>query len=492
MNLTFGRVGALHLSLRWRDDHGSDGPIGATWGSLQLWVGDTLVWGKVGPDSQVEGVIWNWIDLLEFFGNAWPYLSEQEDWPIPIDYSGKEPYHVNEFWGFARTALQSLPEEAAEEYDERLRDFLIVHDLAEGLHGIAVTPLLLLRRGSQMLVGKDKQEFILDFRETMDTLEQVGEAIAERIAERTDRRSVLALERWRLCRHFDNCSRLAISTGRSVESLRNIFPEEVLRASNDEFYEIKAAARMIGSRLPDEQLKLLLKEITGLRKPGNFALDSLWSSAKECLADYGNLHPAEEGYRLADMLRGALGISGRAEPETILQSWSVKIREIRISAGGIDAIAIWGRDRTPIVLLNQLGPRAKTQTGRRSTLAHEICHLLVDIDGALPAAEVLGGNIPHLIEQRANAFAAEFLLPRSHAKELISQELNFVHSLEERLRSIARAVQSMSTTYGASHETVAWQILNSGINLKSSEQRILREKLKSINDPYRSSTAWFH
>jgi Zn-dependent peptidase ImmA (M78 family) len=192
------------------------------------------------------------------------------------------------------------------------------------------------------------------------------------------------------------------------------------------------------------------------------------------------------------MLRESLQISARAEPETILTNWGVKITGIRITGGGIDAIAIWGGNRIPTVLLNEVGPRARTPTGRRSTLAHEICHLLVDIDGALPAAEVLGGNIPHLIEQRANAFAAEFLLPRSHAKEVISQELNFVHSHEERLRSIGRAVQSMSSTYGASHETVAWQILNSGIVLKSSEQLVLREKLKSIIDPYKSSTAWFH
>jgi hypothetical protein len=203
MNLTFGRIGALHLSLQWRNDHGSDGPINATWGSLQLWVGDTLVWGKVRPDSQIEGVVWSWIDLLEFFGNAWPYLLEQEEWPIPVEFTGKEPYHVNEFWEFARTAIQSMPEYIAEEYDERLRDFLIVHDLSEGLHGITVSPILFLRRGNEMLVGKGRQEFVLDFDETMQTMEQVGEAIAQRLAGRSDRRSGLVLERWRQCRHID-------------------------------------------------------------------------------------------------------------------------------------------------------------------------------------------------------------------------------------------------------------------------------------------------
>lgn len=492
VNLTFGRVGGLRLSLQWRDDHGSDGPISATWGSLQLWVGDTLVWGKVRPDSQIEGVVWNWIDLLEFLGNAWPYLSEQEDLPIPVSYTGKAPYRINEFWGFARKALQSIPEDIAEEYDERLRDFLIVHDLSEGLHGIAVSPILFLRRGNQMLVGKGKHEFILDFRETMHTLEQFGEAIAGRIAERSDRRSVMALDKWRRCRHVDTSIRLAISTGRSVESVRNIFPKEVLDASNDEFYEIKAAARMIGSRLPDEQLKLLLKKITGYRKQGTFTLEPVWTNARECLAEYGDAHPAEEGYRLANMLRETLKISVRAEPEKILESWSVKIREIHVSGGWIDAIAIWGRNCVPTILLNLSGPRARSATGRRSTLAHEICHILIDIDGALPAAEVLGGNIPHLIEQRANAFAAELLIPRAHAYELVFEELRFVHSNEERLRAIGLAVDKIASTYGASHETVAWQILNSGITLALSDELVLREKLKSIIDPYKPSAAWLH
>jgi hypothetical protein len=234
MNLTFGRIGALHMSLQWRNDHGSAGPISATWGSMQLWVGDTLVWGKVRSDSQVEGVVWNWIDLLEFFGNSWPYLSEQEDWPIPVDYTGKEPDHLNEFWGFARTALQSMPDDIAEEYDERIRDFLIVHDLSEGLHGIAVSPILFLRRGNQMLVGKDKQTVILDFHDTMLTLEQVAEAIAERIAERTDRRSVLALERWRQCRHADTYRRLAIPQDGAWNQSRTYFQKKscMLRMTN--------------------------------------------------------------------------------------------------------------------------------------------------------------------------------------------------------------------------------------------------------------------
>ena len=62
--LVFGEPGALRFILYWRDDYGSAGPVGRTWGDLQLWVDDTLVWGSpYGDAGQPQGVRWSWIDL---------------------------------------------------------------------------------------------------------------------------------------------------------------------------------------------------------------------------------------------------------------------------------------------------------------------------------------------------------------------------------------------------------------------------------------------
>jgi Zn-dependent peptidase ImmA (M78 family) len=52
----------------------------------------------------------------------------------------------------------------------------------------------------------------------------------------------------------------------------------------------------------------------------------------------------------------------------------------------IDAVACWGPRHGPAVLLNREGRHAHTERGARATLAHEICHLLIDRQGSLPLA----------------------------------------------------------------------------------------------------------
>ncbi len=106
--------------------------------------------------------------------------------------------------------------------------------------------------------------------------------------------------------------------------------------------------------------------------------------------------------------------------------------EIEIDAG-IDAVAVWGDCHGPAVLLNiNPRPRASTTNGRRSTLAHEICHLLADRAHALPVAEVLGGQAPRRTEQRANAFAAEGLLPREQVQRLCRAASNPLEAASRR------------------------------------------------------------
>ena len=86
--------------------------------------------------------------------------------------------------------------------------------------------------------------------------------------------------------------------------------------------------------------------------------------------------------------------------------------------------------------------------GARFTLAHELCHLLLDTKGSLPVAEVLGGSVPNAPEERANAFAAEFLLPESAAGLAYTTSAN-----------VQDALNSLTYKYGVTKTLAAWQIL---------------------------------
>ena len=100
---------------------------------------------------------------------------------------------------------------------------------------------------------------------------------------------------------------------------------------------------------------------------------------------------------------------------------------------------------------------------RRATLAHEICHLLVDSASSLPLVEVLGGRTAKHVEQRARAFAAELLLPR----EVAGQEFSHYEGDEARVARLLRA------RFGVSSELLAWQAKNSEYALAPQTRRFL-------------------
>jgi len=485
VKFNFGSVGALHVNLEWRDDYDSDGPIGRTWGDLQLWIGDTLVWGELDSHGGTRGVTWNWIDILEFLGNAWLYLTEEEQYPITFDTRFEEPVHLGELWGKAKLRFRNLREDIADQEDELLRDFLAVHDLSEACHGVSLSKLLCLRRGKQMIAATVRQEFVLSFTETMHTLEQLGNVIANRLIDLKDARSEIATIRWKKRDDISAFRRLQIATRMSDSSLRCVWPYDVDSiVANDDVYELKAAARMLGRRISDTQLKVVLDAIGRLRPGKKLKLNNLYDKAIEVIQEHEGDAPAVQGYFLASMLREHIANkSGRVEPDQVLRGWGVAIQELEIKECRLDAIAVWGSKHTPTIFLNSVGPRSQQEKGRRSTLAHEMCHILVDLDGALPVAEVLGGNVPRSIEKRANAFAAEFLLPRSEASAYIEKALEFVYPQDERYATIERAIGELADKYGASHETVAWQMLNSHL-VKQSDQPAYEKKLKSLLDPF--------
>jgi Zn-dependent peptidase ImmA (M78 family) len=138
-----------------------------------------------------------------------------------------------------------------------------------------------------------------------------------------------------------------------------------------------------------------------------------------------------------------------------------------LSSPEIDAVAVWGPRRGPSVLVNDEGAHNQSAGGRNATLAHEIDHLLIDRDGGLPLAEVVGGHVPVRLEQRARAFAAELLVPRRIAGAWFAETSRRPHAI----------LQALVDRFGASQEVVAWQARNSDITLSPEARGFLRTKV---------------
>jgi Zn-dependent peptidase ImmA (M78 family) len=90
--------------------------------------------------------------------------------------------------------------------------------------------------------------------------------------------------------------------------------------------------------------------------------------------------------------------------------------------------------------------------------------LLADRASTLPLAEVLNGSAPRAAEARANAFSAEFLIPREFAADVMSKfgsdQADYV-------------AKRLADRFNVSKEIVAWQVRNT-ISLEPETQARLR------------------
>lgn len=127
--------------------------------------------------------------------------------------------------------------------------------------------------------------------------------------------------------------------------------------------------------------------------------------------------PWESGYRLASLVREKLNKTAvdPLDEEAEIRSMGIDIHNIPLNDTKILGACIGSPAFVPLIVLNQSCPDANGPSGRRITLAHELCHLLFDRSRMQNLARFEGAEADsdRLIEMRANAFAVELLVPRS-------------------------------------------------------------------------------
>jgi Zn-dependent peptidase ImmA (M78 family)/transcriptional regulator with XRE-family HTH domain len=164
--------------------------------------------------------------------------------------------------------------------------------------------------------------------------------------------------------------------------------------------------------------QIRLEEALGLGRP---------SHAIETSPNYGGpRQPAHSyGYRLAGETRELLGLGAGALPRSLREICEEVLGIPLIQAELGDSLAgatveVAGQRRA--IVLN-LGGRNRHVYVRRATIAHELAHLLYDPSPRLKELRVddyddlekYAEQITDPVEQRANAFAAEFLAPQHAA-----------------------------------------------------------------------------
>jgi Zn-dependent peptidase ImmA (M78 family) len=453
------RPETVEFDLAWDEPHvrSGDNAAEATRGRLELHVDGRRTWPS--PDGHVD---WTWVELLEHLAIFWPHLNWEMGYPF-----GLNPTSPTHLWAEAERHWSEMTENKIAAQEKTLSSFEIRHDLSHGLQGIDVPSLWYVREGNEVWLATPRKTFVVAKDEASHALESVGTQIRNRLEEVSDcERARRAIQEWTERNETPSSKVAEIYTGFDYEQLMSWTNGEPAQEGEFEPNEVLAAARMFDGPMSEEDKGEILRAIKSESSIPTKNLDDISNDVLSNRDEWSSSAPYEEGYRLANMTRRILYEDGpptKIPMRALFGAFEVPIRELELQDHRIDAFACWGPNHGPVVFLNTRGRHAQHKRGERATLAHELCHLLVDRHSALPLAEVQTGRAPLRPEQRARAFAAEFLLPREIAAKAAG------HSTEP-----ASLVKSLSQKYGVSHELVGWQILNSESQLPPELERYLR------------------
>jgi IrrE N-terminal-like domain len=157
----------------------------------------------------------------------------------------------------------------------------------------------------------------------------------------------------------------------------------------------------------------------------------LLASIRRARPIVSNRPPWRQGQELAlDALIALDCMPSGAEAVDIrgaLARLEVEVRSIQLNDEGVRGFVVGAPGRQPIVYLNRRNRRNRKEMSRRFALAHELCHILYDAGFSTALGIADGPWAPEGLEQRANAFAAMFLMPPElikHIRQTLADDLD--------------------------------------------------------------------
>jgi len=436
-----------------------------TLASISLLVDGSPVWPISGED--VPEFQWFADELLSHLTECWKPLILRQTYPISI-----QPARPSFLSAEAEKRWSSLSDTKVEIEEQAISAFEDVHNLANAFGGITgLLPLWFLRDRGEMVVDTHEQLLRVPFLDAVDALSNVGELIAGRLVQTDPSKWSKLVNAWKRRSEGDSTVFLALTIGSNRETATALIDEHVLdapksfsEASNDND-ELRIAARMAGP-IPINQIKSIIEKVRTCERRETPKLLDTQLSAFDFLKSQQleNERPYVQGNELAKWLRRVLNLvdDRPIDPITILErTFRVDVRVLNFEMPSLDAIAVWGSKLGPAVLLNKASARIRAfqniwRNGViRVNAAHELCHLIVDTTHALTAVDILGGRMPVRIEQRARAFAAEFLLP---AEEAASIWRTHGHPLD--LDGLEKVLKVLCRKHNVTKSVAAWQLQN--------------------------------
>ena len=427
----------------------------ASWGSFSLWLGGINACEHAVQGEYLRAAHWYLLPIAEWFIDNWDPLFHEERSVFP--QAGVTAASMAKY-GAMQTELSLI------RGDDSLSDQVDTHFEWEERHSLrasapgALLPDLYIRRygdfvefssGDQPVAGEGPSMAFSSVGRVLVRVEKVASALLDAVGSLVARlRDGESLQGRldRLSTDLGSIHSAARESGRfawlsgvggnagEFQELWREFHSSLPRALElraDQIGQSRSAAGnsvllaspatlLFGCLSPDiapEDVHALYIQL--LRLPQRNTRTSLLKYANELRSTSRpvDLSPGEEGSFLGEQAwyllveHSASIVESRVDVEGVLEDLGVQVNSVELKDPEIRAVSVLSRDGASGIVINssyRLGVRPPI---RRFTLAHELGHLLLDWDRAADMVVATGPWAPREIEQRANAFAAAFLMP---------------------------------------------------------------------------------
>lgn len=403
-------------------------------------------------------------DLFSYLVEFWRPLLLRQTYPFGLTPARPSHIarHVAERWG-------NQPQEVIDDEAEVLAAFEDAHDISSAFGGVFDLPhFWMLREGDRMICDTGRDSWRLPFDAVADELARSGDRIADHLMHIAPQKWDRVVEAWNCRDQVGGVDLVAWSAGIKTQVAEELLDRGVIKApaslseaANDND-PLLIAARMAGE-LPTDQIVRIIEIAKSFSSHDAHRLDELSAFCHDVLARLPQTTAAHsQGETIARELRHHLEIVPR-DPIDIfafVAGLGVEIRSEAVEPQTFDGLAIAGGHYGPGAFLNEASRRLgkepgdlTTNGGARVTLAHELCHLLLDREHPLSAVEVLRSRMPASAESRARAFAGELLLPTlaaSYSWEVAGSPLN-----NDLLQNV---LQELADRFGVTFSVAAWKV----------------------------------
>jgi Zn-dependent peptidase ImmA (M78 family) len=426
------------------DPTGVDADTSATWGSFQLWVDGKNLCAHVDQGETLESVHWYLRPLLEWFTVNWDPLLHEERLPIRVSGAtaissleetivpslATQPSEAAaweadwfEWWG--RHALRAARDGGPfpDAVFRRWRDQIEVSwgdSSVAGGYGLAFSSTNGSARLDPLAVANPLIEVLTDAYRELSRRHNSEHwvALAKQVADLPLPEKASGRVAWMAgLRSNEEGMR---KRWQGIEDFFAKTSEEVRDAALGVRQEAGVvvgscqAALLFGAVSPvvtEADVETLARLLIDQYDPDR-ADDDLSEAAHGVpLAPSGV--PWQAGYELAEEAREAFELSC-TEPvdlEALYRRLNIETRVVQLDDPLVRGVALVSSEHRPTVAINGSSRYGKTAEARTFTMAHELCHLLYDRGRGRRLAVASGPWAPMEIEQRANAFAAHFLMP---------------------------------------------------------------------------------